>query len=87
MKATREQYEELIQNRPDKFTPEQVDYAPANSNKLRCGRCLHFFTRNRDGFHVCEILRSEQIDADGINPFYDCRFFTEDGEHFPLLEN
>jgi hypothetical protein len=83
----RSEYDRIIADRPVKFTPEQVGYQAAQQGDgARCVGCWHFYRRATDAHAVCEIMRSEEIDEKGVNPMWQCRFFTFDGDHFPLLE-
>lgn len=80
---TKEDYNNLVSDRPDKATAEEVKYRLAEG-KERCYDCLHFFVRRLDKFAVCEIFRSEDTDEDGVNPKYVCDWFTPNGDDFPL---
>lgn len=78
------EYTALTEDRPRKFTPEDVDYHDADSLGQRCARCFHFYIRSRDCFGVCEIMRSDDTDETGVDPDYVCSFFTIDGVEFPI---
>ena len=85
--VTLEDYREILDDRPVKFTAEEVGYQPApEGSAMRCASCLHFYRRAIDGFSVCEIFRDEQTDRDGVLPDWRCRFWTVDSEVHPLLE-
>ena len=84
--VTLKEYQDLVADRPAKFTREQVGYRKAEEGEPECEECLHFFERRLDKFAVCEIFRDNEIDRDGINPKWTCTFHTVDGEKFPLLE-
>lgn len=86
MIVTKQQYDDLLKDRPVKFTPEEVGYTDAGDSAMRCSTCRHYYLRQIDQFAVCEILRSDEIDDEGINPGWRCRFWTIDGERLPLLE-
>lgn len=82
-KATLRDYFRMLEDRPEKFTPEQVGYKEKGSRERdeRCWSCLHFYS----GFHnVCEIMRppNEDVKANGV-----CLFWTDDPEfeNHPLL--
>lgn len=79
-----EAYKELVEDRPRKWSEEDVNYRKAEG-KEECERCIHFFERRIDKFGVCELMRSERTDEDGVNPEWTCSFFTKDGKTFPLL--
>lgn len=85
MSADLEDYTKLLADRPSKFSDEEVDYRESEGRE-KCGKCLHFYTRQIDSLHTCEIFRNDEVDTDGIDPEYVCDFFTRDGEIFPLLK-
>lgn len=75
------EYRELLDDRPEKLDPKDVDYREADDLR-RCGKCLHFFERKIDGYGVCEVVRlanEEPIEEDHV-----CDLMTRNGEHFPL---
>lgn len=76
------EYQRLLEDRPDKFEPDAVDYREADGAE-RCSRCIHFY-QSKD-HAVCEIMRPE--DEAEVEPGYVCDFYTFDGEEFPLLDN
>lgn len=76
------EYRELMENRPVKFTPSDVDYKDADSPSRRCERCVHMYQRARDNYGTCEIMRPEEDEP--VDPDYVCDFFTVDGEDFPF---
>lgn len=76
-------YERLIGDRPEKFDAQEVNYRE-NEGKEHCSRCIHFYVRKLDRHAVCEIFRNDEVDKNGIDPYYVCDFFTPDGEKFPL---
>lgn len=80
-------YEDIINDRPEKFTPEEVGYeaAPLGS-AIRCAGCRHYYIRAIDGFSVCEVMRSDLTDIEGVRPDWRCQFQTVDGDVFPLLD-
>jgi hypothetical protein len=85
--VNREEYEDLVQERPRKFTPEEVGYEEApEGSSIRCAGCFHYYRRAVDGLAVCEIMRSDETDTKGVEPEWRCRFQTVDGDSFPLLE-
>jgi hypothetical protein len=80
-------YRKLLEERPRKFTAEEVEYnKDAEGKNEICFKCLHYFRRTIDDFGVCEIFRSEETDVDGVKPDATCRFFTHDGKLFPLYK-
>lgn len=83
--ATLTEYKKLLDDRPEKFTSDQVDYRDSDG-KEKCVRCFHMYKRVLDQHGVCEIFRSPEVDEDGLDPNYVCDFFTHDGETHPLLE-
>jgi hypothetical protein len=82
-----ENVRDILHDRPEKFTAEEVGYraAPAGS-AMRCGSCHHMFRRATDSFAVCEIFRDEETDALGIDPAFRCMFWSADGTVRPLAE-
>jgi hypothetical protein len=85
--VTLDEYREIVADRPEKFSAEEVGYEEApEGSALRCAACLHYFRRAIDGFTTCEIFRSEETDTEGVKPDWRCRFYTVDGQVFPLLE-
>lgn len=80
------QYERLLNDRPFKFTPQQVGYEEGEG-EYHCVSCAHFFLRPIDRHTVCEIMRSPDIDREGVNPQWVCQYYTADGGSFPLLSN
>ncbi len=79
-------YQELLKDRPFKWTDKDVAYRDADSFDMRCERCFHFYERRKDRFSVCEIMRSGKTDQVGVNPDYVCDFFSPDGNKFPLIK-
>lgn len=81
--ATLDDYEQMLEDRPEKFEPEQVGFKQGGGTMgAGCGACVHFFkgtTRT-----VCEIVRLP--DEADIQPTDSCRFYTPDGTAHPLLE-
>ncbi len=83
--ATPADYQNILDDRPEKFDEEQVGYGPApEGSAMRCAACLHYFRRAIDGFAVCEIFRSEKADAEGVLPDWRCVFYTINGTVHPL---
>jgi hypothetical protein len=84
MTLTQKEYEELVADRPKKFSPDDVNYREADGNQKRCGKCIHFYVRLADRLTTCEIMRSDETDENGVDPEFVCDFFTKDGEEFPM---
>ena len=82
-------YRRVMDNRPFKMSRGEAGYRQAAEDEIgagcHCRDCIHFFTRRVDGLNTCEIYRDEQ-DEQSIEPNYVCRYFTADGEEFPLLQ-
>jgi hypothetical protein len=86
VRATFREYEALVEDHPEKLSAEEVDYRDAEGEE-KCKLCFHFFTQGGgDRRTVCEIFRPTGED-ENVDPNYVCRFFTEDMEEYPLLEN
>lgn len=75
------EYRELLDDRPKKLDPKDVDYREADDLR-RCGNCLHYFYRRIDGYGVCEVMRPK--DEESIDTSKTCDLWTKDGEKFPL---
>jgi hypothetical protein len=80
---SRAEYEALLEDRPDKFGPDEVGYMEESESPEVCCSCIHFFTNPTRMTNVCEVLRLE--DDSNIPPLARCRFWTTDGSHYPLL--
>ena len=77
------EYKKLIEERPRKFSAEEVDYRDgAEELPCVCSRCIHFFERARDKFAVCEVMRP--TGEESVDQFYTCDMYSPDGEKFPL---
>jgi hypothetical protein len=88
MTVSKDMYLRVIRNRPFKFSGEEVNYRDSEYEDECCGECFHFYTRNKDGYAVCEIFRDvSKKDEQPVKDQYVCDFFTEEGEEFPLLED
>lgn len=74
--VSKESYLRLMENRPYKFDEDEVDYREGEGDEL-CKTCIHFFTREADEFHTCEIFRPK--DDESVDPEYVCDFWS-DGE-------
>lgn len=81
---SKKEYEEILEDRPDKFAPDEVDFRRATGKEPRCDECLHYFRRAVDGHAVCEIMRPLTV-TEMVLPEMTCDYQTPDGESFPLL--
>ena len=77
-------YKRLLENRPFKFSAEEVNYRKGES-PYQCQNCAHFFTRKLDGFTVCEIFRPSGETEEAIDPAYTCDF-QNDGDEYPYQD-
>lgn len=85
-RITKADYDDMMADRPEKFTPEEVGYRKApRGSEYRCENCMHFYMRQVDRFHTCEIFRSPEVDERGVDLKYLCDWWTKDGEDFPLV--
>jgi hypothetical protein len=85
MNLDRRTVDSIMADRPFKLRPEQVGYRDAPSGSaMRCAACLHLYVRAIDGHRVCELIRDDEIDLEGIRPDYRCDWFTVDGDVYPL---
>lgn len=80
--VTLEQYYRLMDNRPEKFKPEEVKFQYSEGVDPCCA-CVHWFHNPITDSKVCEVMRppEEEVPAD-----WTCMFFTQDYETFPKLE-
>lgn len=87
MKATREDIDSLLDERPRKLSPEEVDYKAApEGSVIRCASCINLYQRAIDAHRVCQIVRSDEIDKEGIDPSFRCDWWTQDNFVYPLTE-
>lgn len=82
--ATLEQYYQAMDDRPEKFTPEQVKFAKA-PDSYTCANCVHWFHNPITDSKVCEIMRPDTED-EIVPPDWTCMFWTMDYETFPKME-
>lgn len=82
-KPSLEEYEKLVEERPRKWSAEQVNYRPGDGPEF-CKGCRHFYERRLDRFGVCEVFRSKETDEEGVQPNFVCDWWTQDGRKFPL---
>jgi hypothetical protein len=77
-----QEYEELLSDRPEKFTAEQVNYRKAEDPGQECEHCIHFYEQVAgEKRTVCEILRLEPEAS--IDPEFVCDFQSRDGKEYP----
>lgn len=83
--VTKAEYDKLLDDRPRKFGPGEVGFQVRSDDAHVCCGCIHWFANAARGAAVCEILRlpGEQ----DIPPQARCRFWTPDGEWYPLLDD
>lgn len=82
--ATLEQYYTMMDRRPDKFTPEQVQFQK-DADGYPCCACVHWFWNPLTGSMVCEVMRPDSED-EIVPADWTCQFFTRDYETFPKME-
>jgi hypothetical protein len=82
--ATLEQYYQLMDSRPVKFTAEEVAFAKA-PDSMTCCNCVHWFHNPITSSMVCEIMRPDTGD-EIVAPDWTCMFWTVDYETFPKME-
>lgn len=82
---SRDQYEQLLDDRPDKFDAEEVGFVKESNGAHVCCSCIHFFHNPARSTTVCEIYRPDP--EDNIPPLGGCNFWTPDGRRYPLLED
>lgn len=77
--VSKEAYQRLIENRPYKFDEEEVNYRLGiGTQGNSCSNCAHFYTREVDKFHTCEIFRPD--DDSSIKENYICDFWDDGKE-------
>lgn len=80
-----DEYESLLDDRPQKFHPFQVDYREAEEVGVQCDRCIHFYQQVAgERRTTCEILRLDK--DENIDPEYVCKFQSRDGVTYPYQE-
>jgi hypothetical protein len=82
--ATRGDYNALLDDRPRKFGPDEVDYSPQSDDTYVCCSCVHWFINPAQDAKVCEIVRLP-TEAD-IPAQARCKFWTPDGGWLPLIK-
>jgi hypothetical protein len=83
-KLTKEDVFDLILDRPRKFSADEVAYRPALAGSaMRCGACINLYRRATDNFSVCQIMRSEETDDEGVAPNFTCDWWSLDNQVFP----
>ena len=80
--ATLAQYKQLMDDRPVKFLPADVDFREDNLEGYPCAGCIHWYRGAVMEHDVCEVVRppNEQVPA-----LYTCQFWTMNGSDFPKL--
>lgn len=81
--VSKEEYLELLDDRPFKFTPEQVNFREALDYEPPCCSCVHWHYAPMRNTAVCEVMRPPQ---EHVPSHWTCVFHTTDMEHYPLLE-
>lgn len=85
--VTLQQMRQLHAKRPEKFSPDEVGYEEApEGSAIRCAGCIMYYRRSIDNLGVCQIMRDDFTDDNGVYPDWRCQFQTVDGDVFPLLE-
>ena len=79
-----ETYKRLLEDRPFKLAPDEVNYRAGEEH--HCSDCIHFFSRKVDGFHTCEVMRPDDDAVESIIANYVCDLYTSDGEEYPYQE-
>lgn len=80
--VSKDAYDRLIENRPFKFSADEVAYRPGDKEH-QCKGCAHLFSRVVNEYNVCEIFRPS--DDESVIANYVCDFWTDDTEEHPLL--
>lgn len=86
-RATFPEYEEMVADRPEKFTAEEVNYRKATDPGSECEHCVHFFQQVAgERRRTCEIFRPAGKD-ESVNPEWVCDFMTRDGKTYPYQKS
>lgn len=80
---SKSEYDAIVDDRPRKAAPEDVNFRPDDGEGFPCVSCIHFYVGIAMEHTVCEIMRppDEQVPWN-----WTCNFHTSDGETFPKLK-
>jgi hypothetical protein len=81
--ATLDDYFALYAKFPQRFSPDQVGFVDPSKSGYRCGGCQHYYLNPAHRHCVCEIMEYRQYG--NVPPSGACRFWTVDGQNFPVL--
>ena len=79
------EYHDLMSDRPDKASPDEVGYSPKPKYKETCDDCVHFFRGKVARRNTCEIMRPSS-DTESVAPMGWCWFWSDNYTTFPLLD-
>ena len=80
--ATLAQYKQLMDDRPVKFKPEDVDFREDNDEGYPCAGCVHWYIGPMAQHQVCEVVRPP---SENVPWNYTCIFWTRDWENHPKV--
>ena len=81
---TLDDYHELMADRPEKFTQDEVGYSATPRYDQVCGECVHYFRNPATRHTTCEIMRPSS-DTENVSHVGWCYYWTGDYKTFPLL--
>lgn len=82
---TKADYFALYDERPVKFTAEDVRFTPQTIDSMPCCSCINWFYSPAMEHSVCQVFRPEGKD-ENVPSIASCMFWTRDNESFPKLE-
>lgn len=83
--VTLDDYFAIMNDRPEKFSPEEVGYSPKPKYKETCDDCAAFFRGKVARRNVCEIMRPNS-ETESVAPMGWCWFWHSNYIDFPLLD-
>ena len=84
--ATFEDYEAMLERRPDKFQPSQVRFVRGGGKTNPCSGCMHWYQSPIAQRSTCEVVRPDDDEGDGQVLAGDtCMLWTVDRENYPKL--
>jgi hypothetical protein len=84
-RATFKEYLALCEDRPEKFSAEEVNYRKCEDVGNECEHCFRFYQQVAgEKRTTCEIFRPDGEES--VEPEYVCDFFSRDGSEYPYHE-
>lgn len=82
--VSKQRYEDLVSDRPKKFTALEIGFIHKATDEHICGACWHFYKGKAAKRTVCEIYEGKGEDRK-VPAAGSCSFWTNDGTNFPKL--